>query len=430
MTRYSLYIGKESTSMSITTHSEISQQALEGIVVLDLAGPAGNYCGKLFADMGADVILIEPLSGAPTRHMLPTADGQTGMEAGLVFQYQNTNKRSVVLDLEAPGTQAVIRELAKNAHVIIESEAPGVMERRGLGYSTLRQSNPQLVMTSITSFGQKGPYADWLGSDLVGMATGGMLYLAGYPDTAPTVAFGEQAIGAANLFAAVATMAAVYEAECSNSGQHIDVSVQESVVMGMENAVQFYDLEGTIRKRNAGEQRIAGMGVFPCKDGYIYLMAGGVGGNRFWADTVRWLTEEGLERAAELTETCWNERDYLSSSEAKKRFYDIFSTFAMEHTKVQLQEKGRRQRIPIAPILNTSELDKSAQRKHRSYFVDVTSSYGEQIGMPGAPYKLTRTPWAVHKGAPRFGQHTFDVLRALNVSESRIQSLREEGSLR
>src|SRR5690606_24164279 len=129
-------------------------------------------------------------------------------------------------------------ELAKNAHVIIESEAPGVMERRGLGYSTLRQSNPQLVMTSITSFGQKGPYADWLGSDLVGMATGGMLYLAGYPDTAPTVAFGEQAIGAANLFAAVATMAAVYEAECSNSGQHIDVSVQESVVMGMENAVQ------------------------------------------------------------------------------------------------------------------------------------------------------------------------------------------------
>lgn len=416
--------------MSITTHSEISQQALAGIVILDLAGPAGNYCGKLFADMGADVILIEPLCGAPTRHMLPTAVGQTGMEAGLVFQYQNTNKRSVALDLETPGAQAVIRELAKHANVIIESEAPGVMQRRGLGYETLRECNPQLVMTSITSFGQKGPYADWLGSDLVGMATGGMLYLAGYPDTAPMVAFGEQAIGAANLFAAVATMAAVYEAESSKSGQHIDVSIQESVVMGMENAVQFYDLEGTIRKRNAGEQRIAGMGVFPCKDGYIYLMAGGVGGNRFWADTVRWLTEERLERAAELQESCWNEREYLSSGEAKKRFSDIFSTFAMAHTKAELQEKGRRQRIPIAPILNTSELDKSAQRKHRSYFIETTASYGELIGMPGAPYKLTRTPWAVHKGAPRIGEHTAEILRGLNVNDVDMQNLLEEGCLR
>lgn len=397
-------------------HQICHARALEGVVVLDLAGALGNYCGKLFADLGADVMLVEPVVGAPTRRMEPSMAGRDDIESSLVFQYQNTNKRSIALDLDKPEAQEIFRALVKGANVLIESEQPAVMERRGLGYKALRKLAPGLVMCSITPFGQDGPYAEWLGSDLVGMALGGMLYLAGYKDTAPMVAFGEQAIGAANLFAAVATMAAVYDAEVSESGQHIDVSMQESVVMGMENAVQFYDLEGTIRKRNAGEQRLAGTGVFQCKDGYIYLMAGGVGGNRFWADTTQWLIEEGLERATELKESCWQDNEYLASAAAKTRFTEIFSQFALAHTKAQLQEKGRVRRIPIAPICDTSDLNKSPQRKHRGYFIDVTASDGSPIVMPGAPYHMSRTPWAVRHGAPSLGQHTKEIIKGLGIS--------------
>lgn len=405
-------------------------QALEGVVVLDLAGALGNYCSKLFADLGADVILVEPLAGAPTRSLVPKIKGRDDIESSLVFQYQNTNKRSIVLDLDTPEAQDVLRALIKNAHVLIESEQPGVMERRGLGYEVLRKIAPGLVMTSITPFGQDGPYADWLGSDLVGMAMGGMLYLAGYKDTAPMVAFGEQAIGAANLFAAVATMAAFYDAEVTGSGQHIDVSMQESIVMGMENAVQFYDLEGTIRKRNAGEQRLAGTGVFQCKDGYVYLMAGGVGGNRFWADTTQWLIDEGLERAEELKEPCWHDNDYLASASAKTRFTEIFSSFALAQTKAQMQEKGRVRRIPIAPICDTSDLNKSEQRKYRGYFIDVAASDGTSLGMPGAPYRLSQTPWLVKCGAPRLGQHTKEILRSMGINSAQERALESKGCVR
>ncbi len=403
-------------------------QALDGVVVLDVAGPWGGYCGKLFADMGAEVVLVEPLSGAASRRWEPRIQGREDLDASLVFQYQNTNKKSIALDLDTREGRAALRRLAQRAHLLIESEAPGVMAARGLGYEALREVAPQLVMLSITAFGQDGPYAHWHGSDLVAMAMGGMLYLAGYKDTAPMVAFGEQAVGAAHLFGAVAAMAAVFDAEASGAGQHIDVSMQECVVMGMENAVQFYDLEGTIRRRNAGEQRLAGTGVFQCKDGYVYLMAGGVGGNRFWPDTTRWLVEEGVEGAGDLSQPCWQENEFLSSKEAKDRFLEIFQPFALSHTKAELQAKGRERRIPIAPINDTSELD-TAQRRHRNYFVETVSAGGTSLRMPGAPYMLSETPWSLRTAAPSLGQHTTQVLRAGGCSEDEIDVLTNKGSV-
>ncbi|NYT36401.1 CoA transferase [Allopusillimonas soli] len=400
----------------------LSSRALDGLTVLDVAGPWGGYCGKLFADMGAEVILIEPPAGAATRHDEPYIHGASGRENSLVFQYQNTNKKSVVLDLNSESGQAALRKLSRKAHLLIESEAPGVMAERGLSYEDLQSDAPQLVMVSMTAFGQKGPYAQWQGNDIVAMAMGGMLYLAGYTDTSPMVAFGEQAVGAVNVFGAVAAMAAVFEAEESGRGQHIDVSAQECVVMGMENAVQFYDLEGTVRQRNAGEQRLAGTGVFPCDDGYVYLMAGGVGGNRFWPDTARWLIDEGVPGATSLTDACWLDTKFLSSKEAKDRFAEIFIPFALKHTKAALQSKGRERRIPIAPINDTSELD-TAQRQHRRYFVETASSAGVRLRMPGAPYMLSETPWALHHAAPVLGQHTEEVFLAQGFSKEQIHVL-------
>jgi benzylsuccinate CoA-transferase BbsE subunit len=419
--------------MPIPTASDpvrASDQALAGIVVLDMSRGFGNYCGKLFANLGADVILVEPLDGLPTRRMGPRIDNCADSDSSLVFQYQNTDKRSIALDLDHADGQEVLRTLAATSHLIIESERPGVMQRRGLGYEALRAIAPGLTMASLTPFGQSGPYAQWQAEDIVGLAMGGMLYLGGYIDSPPMAVFGDQAISAANVFASVAAMAAVYEAEASGSGQHIDVSMQECVVMGMENAVQFFDLEGTVRKRTAGQQRLAGTGVFECKDGYIYLMAGGIGGNRFWGVTTQWLIDEGVEGAETLTEACWTDQDFLASAPAKQTFTRLFAPYAKRHTKSELQEKGRARRIPMAPIRDASDLEDNAQLKHREYFVGVPGPGGRELRMPGAPYKLARTPWRLESGAPRLGQHTREILLGAGLDEARISALMENGVAR
>ncbi|AWB32705.1 CaiB/BaiF CoA transferase family protein [Orrella marina] len=395
--------------------------ALEGITILDIAGPLGNYCGKLFADMGANVILVEPPDGAPTRKSAPFINGRDDLNASLVFQYQNTNKRSIALNLDCVRDKSVFLALARKCQIVLESEQPGVMAARGLDYQTLSKINPALIMTSVTAFGQDGPFAHWQATDLTAMGMGGMLYLAGYPDTAPMVACGEQAIGAANLFASVATMACILDAEISGQGQHIDVSMQECVVLGLENAVQFYDLEGTVRKRNAGTQRLAGTGVFACKDGFIYLMAGGIGSNRFWSITTDWLLEEKLDKARQFREPRWNDQAFLASDEAKAIFDDVFSPFARQLTKAELQAKGRARRIPVAPICDASDIASSGQREHRKFFVDIEDSKHTRIRMPGAPSLLSETPWRLERAAPELGEHNAEILNWAGFDASQVE---------
>jgi benzylsuccinate CoA-transferase BbsE subunit len=426
------------TKMTLETlTAAAAPRALDGIVVLDLSGALGNYCGKLFADLGADVILVEPPAGAPTRRMHPTIEGRTDADASLLFRYNNANKRGMVIDLDTSAGQDLFRTLAARAHLVIETERPGVMAARGLGHADLRAIAPHLVMTSITPFGQTGPYAQWEAEDIVGLALGGMLYLAGYPDGPPMAAYGNQAYAAANLFGAVASMAAVYDAEVSLRGQHVDVSTQECVVMGLENAVQFFDLEGTIRKRNAGQQRQAGTGVFDCADGSIYLMAGGIGANRFWGTTVQWLIDEGVEGAEALKESCWTDMAFLTTEGAKETFGRIFLPFSRKRTKLELYTEGQKRRIPIAPISNTADIVQSRQLRERDYFIDgATITGGDPTGMPaswlmpGAPFRLSATPWSLRRPAPALGQHTREILNEFGVDAGRQVQLFAEGIVR
>lgn len=398
------------------------------MTVLDVAGPLGNYCGKLLADMGADVILVEPLPGAPTRKQGPYVAGRQGQpDASLTFQYQNTSKRSIAIDLDTTAGQALFRKLADMSCLVIESEQPGVMRRRGLDHASLVRERAGLVMTSITAFGQDGPYAQWQATDLTAMAMGGMLYLAGYPDTAPMVACGEQAVGAANLFAAVASMAALHDAETGGAGQHVDVSMQECVVLGMENAVQFYDLEGTVRKRNAGTQRLAGTGAFACADGYVYMMAGGIGSNRFWSVTTEWLIGEGVAGAEQFREARWTDQGFLASDEAESIFDQVFTPYVRARTKAQLEQMGRLHRIPIAPICDASDIAGNAQREFRNYFVDTTSIDGTPLRMPGAPYLLSETPWRLYRRAPGLGEHTREILSRAGLETAEQEQLIAQG---
>lgn len=385
-------------------------RALDGIRVLDLTGVRGNYCGKLFAELGADVVLVEPPQGSELRLRPPYVDGVAGVERSIAFAYHNMSKRSVVLDIDDPAGQRDFRSLAQGADLVVESFMPGEMADRGLSYEVLCEENPGLVMMSITPFGQEGPLANCDAPDLVCLALGGLLYLGGYAEGAPMRAPLEQAHMAGSLFAAVASMMAVLHSEATGEGQYVDVSIQESVALGLENAVQFFDLEDRVRRRTGGVQRQAGLGVFAARDGFVFVMAGGIGGNRFWPNLVNWLKDEGCPGVERIAGTEWTERAYIESPAAKEVFADVFGEFCVSRDKHSLGEAAQRWRVPLAPVDSPADVLDSPQLAHREFFHDLTILPGRTHRTPGAPYVLSRTPWRGSARPPALGEHTDEVL--------------------
>lgn len=404
--------------------------ALTGIRVLDLTSSSTQYCAKLFVDLGADVTLVEPPGGSHARRVGPFLNEVPHAEGSLSFAYHNAGKKSVVLDLQTSEAREVFRQLVKEVDLVIESTKPGTMEKWGLGFEALRAINPDIVLTSITPFGQTGPYAHYESEDIVALALGGLLYLGGYPDAAPTAAWGEQAHLAAAQFAAVASMMALLQAEDDRGGCHVDVSTQEAVVLALENAVQFFDLEGTVRKRHAGMQRQAGMGVFPCSDGQVYFMAGGVASNKFWTGSVQWLIDEGAPGAAQLNEPRWLDAKFLATPEAKRIFASVFEPFALRKTKAQLYAEGQARRLPICPVSTPADLLDNRQLAWRGYFVPMLHTWsGRTLLIPGAPYQLSASPWKQAGPSPRVGEHTAQVLSQIGITDKALEALLHEGAI-
>ena len=390
---------------------------LAGLRVLELSGSLGHYCGKLFADLGADVVLVEPPGGTPLRREPPSAGAEDDSES-IPFQYLNTNKRSLCLDLDQPGDAATLRALAGRADLVIETERPGVQERRGLGWATLSSTHPGLVLTSITPFGQDGPYAGLDGDDLIASALGGLLYLGGYADGEPIRPAGEQAVLAADLFGAVAAMLALTHAELTGQGQHVDVSMMEAVVVGLENAPQFYDLEAVVRHRNGGVQRLAGTGVFACADGLVCLLATGFGGTQHWAKLVAWLEAETGAELGQFQDPRWSRTEFLVTAPAKAEFSEFFAGFCATRAQRDLYHRAQSWRVPLCPVSAPRDVLSDAQLAFRSYFAEVTRADGSVLTMPGAPYRLSRTPWSIRRPAPRLGEHSREVLAEMTAGDA------------
>jgi len=390
--------------------------ALEGLRVLDLSGPMGNYSGKLFADMGADVILVEPLGGNALRREPPFLNDIPGTERSLNFAYQNTSKRGISLNLECPSGQQLLRELAATADLVIDTAPPGWMRARGIDHETLVKARPQIVVASITPFGQTGPYADMQASDLVGLAMGGLLYMGGYHDAPPTQAHGNQAFMCAAMYGAVAAMLAVTHAEITGQGQHVDISMQEAVTLALENAAQTFDLEGVVRKRPLAEQRFAGYGLFECKDGYIFLGSRGIGNSPAWSRSLQWFKDENMQGVERLFGAEWSDLSYLKSMEAREVFGELFMNWSRQHSKAWLYTQGQKRLIPLAPVSTPADLMENQQLQARGHFVEFTHPLLKQAAqMPGAPYVMTATPWRISRPAPFLGQHSEQVLAEIGI---------------
>ena len=248
------------------------QETLLGdIRVLDLTGEAGVYCTKLLADLGADVLRIEPPGGHPMRNLGPFVNNEPDPDKSLYWFHFNTSKRGITLNPENADGRKIFKRLVESAHVLVETFPPGYMEKIGLGYDVLKEVNPRLIYTAITPFGQTGPYRNFLASDMVAQAMGGLMFLAGFPEDPPYQLGCSQAYHSASVHAAVGTMIALYAADDIGQGQFVDVSLQESVLMSMETAMQHYDIRKEIRQRVGREEpTVPGIGLYPCKDGYVF----------------------------------------------------------------------------------------------------------------------------------------------------------------
>jgi len=379
---------------------------LAGLRVLEVAGLLGDYAGKLLADCGADVVLVEPPGGTDRRRLGPYLAEGPEAERSLSFAYFNTSKRAIILDLDRAEDRETFAVLAAQSDVVLDGTGrPAALDERGLGYQALSAGHPELVYTSVTPFGATGPYADLAATDIVLMAMGGLLSLGGYADGEPVRAYGDQAYLAAAQFAAIGTLLAVRVAEQTGTGQFVDVSAQDAVVMAHENAVQFYDLEKVVKHRNGGDQRQAAVGLYPCKDGYVYLLATGLG--VFWPELVAWLQAEHVDGADDLLDLRWQSNDFAASPEGKAEFLTIFSRLAMRHTKAELYEAAKRVRLPLCPVNDPADLVNSPQLAAREFFAEVPHRpTGRMLRMPGPAFKLSGSPPGVSGPAPLLGEHT------------------------
>ncbi len=212
---------------------EQQEGALSGYRILELADNKGVYCGKLLADFGADVIKIENPHGDPTRSLPPFVDDVPHLEKSLYFLYRNANKRGITLNLEVPDGKSIFKKLVKTADVLVETYPPGYMASLGLDYAVLSELKPDLIMASITEFGQTGPHKDWKGSDIVHFALSGGMGGCGFPDKAPCNLPGTPACDSASLVASAAIIVGLYSRGITGEGQYIDTSVLEGAQVGL-----------------------------------------------------------------------------------------------------------------------------------------------------------------------------------------------------
>ena len=402
------------------------EQALSDVKVLDLTWHiAGPYCTKLLAGYGAEVIKVEkPGEGDPTRRMGPFFKDDPHPEKSGLFLHLNTNKKGITLNLKSATGKKILKALVSDADILVESFSPRVMPSLGLDYQTLEQINPKLVMVSISNFGQSGPYRDFKASEIVEYAMGGEMYSTGTAGREPLKLGGNVTQYQAGTVAAVATMGALYGAECQEVGQHVDVSIMETQAGSTDRRIIYllgYACAGVLTTRwppprEAVRMMILPQGVYPCKDGFINTLSL----PQWWP---RYLEAMGMPELKDDPRF-----QNIFSAEAGMEFDAIWYSWLADHTREELFEIFREARIASAPVNSPEDLLKYPHLKERQYFTEIDHPETGKVDYPGAPFKMTETPCQAMHPAPLLGQHNEEIYcKLLGYSREELVKLRESG---
>lgn len=404
--------------------SGASAKALAGARVLEYCQlVAGPYCTKLLADLGAEVIKVEkPGVGDESRKRAPFLNDSPHPERSGLFLYLNTNKLGITLNIESPTGKKIFVELAKESDVLVEDTPPQTMNKLGLDYQSLKAINPKLIMTSITPFGQTGPYSSYKAYHLNTFHSGGEGYLTpawmgtGYLHRPPLNKgkyVGEYESG---ISAAVATLGALYRQRLSGLGQSIDVSKQQALIALNPRELACYPNEGWLASRATRTLRFGG--IIPCKDGYMEL------------DLYEEHEWQGLVSLMGNPEWTKDERfkDRLSRAKHGHELNQLVGEWMKHHSKEEIYHKGQALGCPVAPYNTTKEVLDSEQMGARGFFVEIEHPETGKSKCPSAPYKFSKTPWKAGRPAPFLGQHNEEVYcQRLGYSKQELIQLREAG---
>jgi crotonobetainyl-CoA:carnitine CoA-transferase CaiB-like acyl-CoA transferase len=411
----------------------MADSLLGGYRALDLTDEKGFVSGKILAAFGVDVIKIEEPGGDPARDIPPFLHNTPDPEKSLYWSAFNTDKRSITLNLELSQGQELFRKLVKTADFLLETFVPGYMDGLGLGYEALRQVNPRIIMTSITSFGQTGPYAQYKGSELIASAMGGVLLTTGDPDRPPVREGPDSIYFHAGAAAALGTMLAHHHRQINGEGQHVDVSLQEVAASRTFNNLVIWEFGKGLLKRSGGVRRIgprATRWIWQCKDGYVFwtLMPGrfGAQGNRAVS---QWMDEDGLENPLNRV-TNWDEFHPAKISGAELGSYEeAIGRFFMNHTKKEIAEEGLKRGINAAPVDSPADVLESLQLRVRDYWVDLEHpEWGTMLTYPKYFFLGNETENFVMRRAPRIGEDNEDIyVKELGLSSTEITALQQAG---
>ncbi len=345
-----------------------------GIRVIELGGyVSAPYCGKLLADFGAEVVKVEePGQGDISRHCGPFPNDQPHPEKSGLFLFLNTNKKGVTLNLKTEDGIEAFKRLVQLSDVVVENLPPGTLGSLGLGYKVLEELNSRLVLTSISYFGQTGPYRGFRGSDMVAQAMGGLMHLTGLPERPPLKLPGPQADYQAGLFAAIATLAALLLREETDRGEHIDLSEMEVVASLLEGTLLSYAYSGVIRRRSgAGQPRVR------CRDGWLLLPP-----------------EVYQEEFSHFMEALCPD--------------DPGEGCLEEHPVEEVFRRAQEWRLPVAKVLGVEDSFEDPQLRSRGFWQGIEHPFAGRIALPGTPFKVDAN-WTTFGRAPLLGEHNEEI---------------------
>jgi len=384
--------------------------ALSGIKVLDLTQYiAGPYCTKVLSDYGADVIKIEkPPSGDPARRLAPFKDNQPGLENSGLFLYLNTGKKSVTLNLKTVEGRKIFFRLLKEADIVVESYAPDTMESLGLNYDSLKAMNPNVLMTSISNFGNTGPYKNYKLTDIVMYAMGLTMYGTGMADREPQKLALTLIQHQAGMIAAATTMGTYLGREMHGLSQHLEIALMLTQLGSIDRTATqaiSYSYSGDFpHTRVAAENAISimPMGIYPCADGYVTFVAANP---LWWPRFVRMIEMPELSEDPRFQDEDFG---FIYNLDYKDEMDALVLGWTTQLTKQEVMEKAQSAGMAGTSINSMEDVFKDPQFNYRGFFVDIDHPVAGMLRYPGTPAVLSETPAEIRR-APLLGEHNQEI---------------------